>query len=66
MYSFTVPPQNSKFTRYLEQIETDIKIETPIAYGLHPNAEIDLGTTQCNYMFGRLNELMPREQTENT
>jgi dynein heavy chain len=50
----------------LEQIETDIKIETPIAYGLHPNAEIDLGTTQCNYMFGRLNELMPREQSENT
>lgn len=66
VYSFTVPPQNSKYTRYLEQIETDIKMETPIAYGLHPNAEIDLGTTQCNYMFSRLNELMPREQAESS
>lgn len=32
-----------------------------MAYGLHPNAEIDLGTTQCKYMFDRLNELIPKE-----
>lgn len=59
--SFTAPSPNSKYTKYLEQIENEIKQETPIAYGLHPNAEIDLGTNQCNYMFERLNELMPRD-----
>jgi hypothetical protein len=37
-------------------------METPIAYGLHPNAEIDLGTTQCTYIFDRLRELMPKEK----
>lgn len=59
--SFKVPPSNSKFVKYLESIETQIKIETPLAYGLHPNAEIDLGTTQCNYIFERLVELMPQD-----
>jgi len=28
--------------------------ETPMAYGLHPNAEIDFRTKQCTALFGTL------------
>ena len=61
-YSFKVPQTNSKFKKYLEQIENEIKYETPIAFGLHPNAEIDLGTTQCKYIFNTLVELLPKDK----
>merc|ERR1711953_1432794 len=30
-------------------------------YGLHTNAEIGLGTQQCEYMFEMLTELMPKD-----
>ncbi len=61
-YSFKVPPSNSKYVKYLEQIENEIKFETSIAYGLHPNAEIDLGNTQCQYIFETLFELIPKKE----
>jgi dynein heavy chain len=35
--------------------------DTPIAFGLHPNAEIDFRTTSGNAMFKTLLELQPRE-----
>ncbi len=35
--------------------------ETPLAYGLHPNAEIGFRTTQCDYLFSILVELQPKE-----
>eukprot|EP00957_Ditylum_brightwellii_P082439 6268032-Ditylum_brightwellii.AAC.1 len=35
--------------------------DTPIAFGLHPNAEIDFRTQQSNSMFQTLLELQPRE-----
>lgn len=38
--SFRTPPQIS-FEKYLEHIDTSLASgETPVAYGLHPNAEI--------------------------
>lgn len=58
--SLRVPPSNSKHQRYLEQIESELGEETPLAYGLHPNAEIGLGTNQCKYIFSSLLELLPR------
>lgn len=61
--SLKVPPTNSKFQRYLEQIESEITEETPIAYGLHPNAEIGLGISQCNYIFSSLIDLLPKDNT---
>jgi len=65
-YSFKVPQTNSKYLRYLEQIESEIKTETPIAFGLHPNAEIDLGTTQCKYIFNTLVELLPKDKNDSS
>lgn len=42
-FSFKVPSQNP-YEKYLEHIETSLQIETPLAYGLHPNAEIGFRT----------------------
>jgi dynein heavy chain len=57
-HSLKLPPNNSKFNRFLEQIENEIHEETPIAYGLHPNAEIGLGISQCNTIFDSLVQLI--------
>lgn len=44
-YSFKVPGQ-SPYEKYLEHIEVTLaNQETPLAYGLHPNAEIGFRTT---------------------
>lgn len=58
--SLRTPPQVS-YEKYLEHMDTQIMAETAMAYGLHPNAEIGLGTIQCNYMFEMMMELMPRD-----
>jgi len=44
----------------LEHIDL-LPSETPIAFGLHPNAEIGFRTAQCNYLFQSLMELQPRD-----
>lgn len=61
--SLKVPPNNSKHQKYLEQIENSLTEETPIVYGLHPNAEIGLGITQCKYIFNSLMELLPKDKS---
>jgi len=43
--------------KYLEHIENELPPETPLAFGMHPNAEIDFLTTQCINLFGILVEL---------
>lgn len=35
--------------------------ETPLAYGLHPNAEIGFRTTQCNTLFQTLLDIAPKD-----
>jgi dynein heavy chain, axonemal len=57
-YSFKTPPANS-YDKYIEHIETSLTVETPLAYGLHPNAEIGFRTTQCNTLFATLIEIQP-------
>jgi dynein heavy chain len=42
---FTCPPPIA-YDKYLEHIDAGLQNETPIAFGLHPNAEIDFRTTQ--------------------
>jgi len=39
------------YEKYIEYIVTELPPETPIAYGMHPNAEIDFRTNQCNNLF---------------
>merc|ERR1719240_1850582 len=46
---------------YLEHIDTAMGPDTPIAFGLHPNAEIDFRTNQSDKCFETLLELQPRD-----
>ena len=61
--SFKAPAATS-YDRYLEHIEENIKGDTPLAFGLHPNAEIDFRTTQSNNLFLILQDLQPRNDNE--
>jgi dynein heavy chain len=58
--SFMCPPATS-YDKYLEHIDTSLGADTPIAFGLHPNAEIDFRTTQSNKIMETLLELQPRD-----
>lgn len=44
-------PQPMSYDKYLEHIDTTMGTDTPIAFGLHPNAEIDFRTQQSETMF---------------
>jgi len=54
-------PQATTYDKYLEYIQVECPGETPLAFGMHPNAEIDFRTKQCIYLFGLLNELAPKD-----
>ncbi|PFH34573.1 dynein heavy chain family protein [Besnoitia besnoiti] len=56
--SFKTPPPQG-YERYLESIEA-MPQETPLAFGLHPNAEIGYRTQQCNDLFTTLLQMQPR------
>lgn len=58
--SFRCPPPLSH-DKYLEHIETECPPETPLAFGLDPNAEIDFRTQQCVELFATLQEIQPRD-----
>merc|ERR1719329_181696 len=45
---------------YVKYIVEDMPKETPLGYGLHPNAEIDYRTTQCEELFNILVDLQPK------
>jgi dynein heavy chain len=53
-------PNPGEHQRYIEHIDA-MPGESPMFYGLHPNAEIGFRTTQCNDMFGLLMALQPRD-----
>lgn len=50
------------YEKYIEYIETTLVQETPLAYGLHPNAEIGFRTNQCIRLFATLVELQPKDE----
>jgi len=54
-------PAPTVYDKYLEHIETQLTQDTPIAFGLHPNAEIDFRTTQSNRILLTVLELQPRD-----
>jgi len=54
--SFRVPAATT-YEKYIEHIEQSLTAETPLGYGLHPNAEIGFRTNQCNTLFNTLLEL---------
>lgn len=57
--SFKCPPPYP-YEKYIEHIETECPPETPLAFGMHPNAEIDFRTKQCQELFQTLQEIQPR------
>jgi len=59
-YSFKCPSPTT-YDKYLDHIIKGLKEETPIAYGLHPNAEIDFRTEQCKQIFNALADLIPKD-----
>jgi dynein heavy chain len=57
--SFKCPPPYP-YEKYIEHIESECPPETPLAFGMHPNAEIDFRTKQCQELFMTLQEIQPR------
>jgi len=53
-------PAPTTFDKYIDHIENKMTQDTPIAFGLHPNAEIEYRTQQSNEVFNLLLELQPR------
>ena len=53
-------PQPMSHEGYLKYIEQEMPKETPLGYGLHPNAEIDYRTVQCERLFDILVDLQPK------
>jgi dynein heavy chain len=58
--SFSTPVPTT-YDKYLEHIDNGLTSETPIAFGLHPNAEIDFRTTQSNRILLTILELQSRD-----
>jgi len=54
--SLKCPPPLA-YEKYIEHIETECPPETPVAYGMHSNAEIDFRTNQCLELFKILQEI---------
>lgn len=57
---FPAPP-NLDFDGYHEYIDNELPGESPILYGLHPNAEIGFLTTASETLLKTVFELQPRE-----
>jgi dynein heavy chain len=62
--SLRTPAPSVSPEKFLERIESALTDkETPLYYGLHPNAEINLGTVQCTTLFETLVMLQPDAAT---
>eukprot|EP00796_Vickermania_ingenoplastis_P004195 gene4195-3033_t len=58
-----VVPGPMSFQEYLAALTDaeDFPVESPLLYGLHPNAEINYRTTQAEVLFRTINELQPKK-----
>nr|XP_020748715.1 dynein heavy chain 11, axonemal isoform X1 [Odocoileus virginianus texanus] len=57
---FAAPP-SLDYSGYHHYIEEMLPPESPVLYGLHPNAEIELLTVTSNMLFRTLLEMQPRD-----
>lgn len=57
---FKCPPAGP-YEKYIEHIEQELPPESPLAFGLHPNAEIDFRTVESEMIFKMLVELQPKD-----
>ena len=58
---FPAPPNSGSHKQTLETIEETMPPETPLAFGLHPNAEIGFKLREAESFCGSLVMLQPRE-----
>ena len=59
---FTSPP-NMDYLSYHSYITSNLPPESPVLYGLHPNAEIGFLTATSEKLFKTVFELQPRESS---
>ncbi|XP_011314378.1 dynein beta chain, ciliary-like [Fopius arisanus] len=57
-------PQNSDYAAYHQYVDDYLPPESPILYGLHPNAEIGFLTTTSENLFRVVLEMQPRDTGE--
>jgi len=57
---FEAPPPSLSHKQFVEYVEENLTNETPLAFGLHPNAEINFMTQQAADLFKAAGELAPR------
>jgi dynein heavy chain len=60
---FPIPP-NSDYVGYHTYIDEMLPPESPVLYGLHPNAEIDFLTTTSENLFKTVFEMQPRDSAQ--
>lgn len=56
-----VAPSNLDYKSFHQYIDEFLPPESPILYGLHPNAEIGTLTTRSENLFQTLMEMQPRD-----
>jgi len=59
--TFPTPTGAITYDGYFQHIDENLHAETPIAFGLHPNAEIAVKTTEGDVLFRYILELQPRK-----
>lgn len=59
--SFKAPQQLTMYDRYMQHINDHFKEETPVAFGLHPNAEIGFRTEVGESLFSTIGAMRPME-----
>jgi len=57
---FATPGGPLNYKGYMEYIEESLDRETPVAYGLHPNAEVNFMTNQANALFKAIGDMSPK------
>jgi len=61
--TYTAPPTSYGFDKVMEHIDQGLPVDTPLAFGLHPNAEIGFRTETSEQLFRTILELSPQEQS---
>merc|ERR1711871_446366 len=57
---FTTPSGPLNYKGYFEYIDDSLDRETPTAYGLHPNAEVNFMTSQASALFKAIGDMSPK------
>jgi dynein heavy chain len=54
-------PQPTTYDAYIKHVDENLAGDTPLAFGMHPNAEIGFRTDQSETLFKILQELQPQD-----